>query len=219
MPPSSPAERDDLIVSWRQLAMKIANWHICRAPGIRRPHTDDIRAAALEGLVRAAHSYDPERGVSFASYAGKRIMGAVLDWSRGEDHLSRHFRELAKASGAEDLGPPAHLEDIPGWHDHFESFEAMADDLVAERQAVAAIELAARALPQKKREVLRLYYVEDLTQKQIGQQFGLTESRICQILHEAHAKLRAVLGEPMAPGSRPAPYSRRTPPLRRSTVS
>jgi len=167
--------------------MKIANRHVCRAPGVRGPHADDIRAAALEGLVRAARDFDPSRGVPFASYAGRRIEGACLDWSRGQDHLSRHFRDLAKAAGAEDLGPPVSLEQIPNWQGCFKAEDPLPDDLAAGRRAVAAIERAALALPLRMREVLRFYYTDGLTQKQIGRRFGLTEPRICQLLREATA--------------------------------
>ena len=204
--PSSPAERDELVISRIRLAAKIANRHIHRASS-RRAYADDIHATALEGLVRAAGAYKPAFGVPFPSYARRRIEGAVLDLFREQDHLSRHYRDLAKASGVEDWSPPMSIEEIQNWEERFEAETARPDDVVAERRAVVAVELAARALPPRMRDVLRLYYTEGLTQKQIGLHFGLTEPRICQILHEAHAKLRAVLGEP-PPGRRT--YSRRS---------
>lgn len=44
---------------------------------------DDVRQAALEGLVRAAHRFDPDRGIRFSTYATACISG----------HLKRHFRD------------------------------------------------------------------------------------------------------------------------------
>ena len=199
MPPSPASARDALILSWRDFALKIANWYISRARGALYAHADDVRSAAIEGLVRAAHAYVPSRGVPFPGYARRRIEGAVLDWSRDNDHLSRHFRALAKATGVEGCAPPVALEEILNWQDRFEAAAPAPDDLVAECRAVAAIERAAAALPDRMREVLRLYYNDGLNCKQVGQHFGLTESRICQILKEAHGKLRAALGEPNEP--------------------
>ena len=42
----------------------------------------------------------------------------------------------------------------------------------------------------KEQDVVRLYYYEDLTQREIGQQMGVSEARICQIHKEAKSKLR-----------------------------
>ena len=56
---------------------------------------DDLHAAGLLGLAQAARGYDPDRGVSFSTYARVRIRGAVLDELRGRDAVSRGTRRLA----------------------------------------------------------------------------------------------------------------------------
>ncbi len=48
-------------------------------------------------------------------------------------------------------------------------------------------------LPERTQMVLALYYQEDCTQAEIGEILGVTESRVCQILGEAAARLRARL--------------------------
>lgn len=52
---------------------------------------------------------------------------------------------------------------------------------------------AIRKLTQKEQTVLSLYYVEELTLKEIGKVLDLTESRICQIHSQALSKLRQML--------------------------
>lgn len=205
-------ERDDLILSWIRLATKIANRYVRRAPGARRAHAEDIRATALVGLVRAANGYDPARGVPFSSYAGRRIEGELIDWSRRNDHLTRHARGRAKATGVEAWDAPISLEEIANWPERFEAVAPGPDDSAGERHLVAAIERAAQALPPRTREILRLYYEEDRTQKEIAARFGVTETRICQLMRAAHGAIREVLGEPPAERSPQAPYSRRARP-------
>jgi len=61
------------------------------------------------------------------------------------------------------------------------------------RQLVAAID----RLPERERQVVALYYTEELTMKEIGAVLGITESRVCQIHTQAVLHLRAAL----APGS------------------
>jgi RNA polymerase sigma factor for flagellar operon FliA len=50
-------------------------------------------------------------------------------------------------------------------------------------------------LPQREHDILRLYYVHDLTLAEIGRRLGITESRVCQLRGRAVARLRERLRE------------------------
>jgi len=66
--------------------------------------------------------------------------------------------------------------------------------------------LLARAieeLPPKERQVLALYYFEELTMKEVGAVLGVGESRVSQIHSMAVVRLRARLAELTAAGSKP----------------
>jgi RNA polymerase sigma factor for flagellar operon FliA len=54
---------------------------------------DDIRSAALLGLMDASNRFDPRRGVLFKTFAERRIRGAVFDEVRRMDWFSRTLRE------------------------------------------------------------------------------------------------------------------------------
>jgi RNA polymerase sigma factor for flagellar operon FliA len=60
-------------------------------------------------------------------------------------------------------------------------------------------------LPERERNVIALYYLEELTLKEIGAVLGITESRVCQIHTQAIIHLRTLLnpkkGEPTASSS------------------
>jgi len=56
-------------------------------------------------------------------------------------------------------------------------------------RVVAAID----TLPQKERQVIALYYHEEMTLKEIGLAMGLTESRVCQIHTQAILRLKGQL--------------------------
>jgi RNA polymerase sigma factor for flagellar operon FliA len=58
---------------------------------------DDLVSAGMLGLVQAARSFDPDRGVAFDRYASTRIRGALLDELRGRDWASRSVRVKARA--------------------------------------------------------------------------------------------------------------------------
>ncbi|MGF1465939.1 MAG: RNA polymerase sigma factor FliA [Sandaracinaceae bacterium] len=65
--------------------------------------------------------------------------------------------------------------------------------LYSEAELKGRLAEAIRKLPERTQTVLALYYQEDCTQAEIGEVLGVTESRVCQILGEAAARLRALL--------------------------
>jgi RNA polymerase sigma factor FliA len=65
---------------------------------------------------------------------------------------------------------------------------------VAREELVTRLKQAMEGLGERHRQVLHLYYREDLTLKEIGVVLGVTESRVCQLVSEATIRLRALLG-------------------------
>jgi RNA polymerase sigma factor for flagellar operon FliA len=57
---------------------------------------EDAIAYGVEGLIQAIDSYDSSRGVTFASFAVRRIRGAVLDAVRKADLLPRSLRRSSR---------------------------------------------------------------------------------------------------------------------------
>ena len=57
---------------------------------------DDLIGAGTIGLIQAVDRFQPSRGLQFATYAKHRIRGAMLDFLREEDPLSRTERRLQK---------------------------------------------------------------------------------------------------------------------------
>lgn len=104
---------------------------------------------------------------------------------------------LIKAKGAvmisiEDL----HLQDVDG----HKALAVLADTqnpdplaLLVGEQEREAIGKAIENLPPKERQVLTLYYFEELTMKEIGDILNVTESRVCQIHAKAILRLKAQL--------------------------
>lgn len=57
---------------------------------------DDAMGYGTEGLIQAVDNFDPSRGTSFASFAVRRIRGAILDAIRRQDPLPRSLRRSAR---------------------------------------------------------------------------------------------------------------------------
>src|SRR5438270_4525115 len=58
---------------------------------------DELVSAGSIGLMQAAASYEPSRGLTFSTYAVPRIRGSMLDELRRHDHMSRGARRKARS--------------------------------------------------------------------------------------------------------------------------
>lgn len=61
-------------------------------------------------------------------------------------------------------------------------------------EAQTRLAAAVDALPARERQVVALYYLEELTMKEVGEVLGVTESRVSQLHTQAVLRLRAQVG-------------------------
>ena len=109
--------------------------------------------------------------------------------------LDEYFTLLNELKGVSIVS----TEDLPP--DYLERFdtEEVASSLeqgnpwqyLAKKELQQGLKKAIDALPEKEKQVLSLYYYEELTMKEIGRVLDLTESRVCQIHAQAALRLRA----------------------------
>lgn len=72
----------------------------------------------------------------------------------------------------------------------FAADDEAADETVAREDLAEKLRTALETLPARERQVLALYYYEDLTQQQIAQVLHVTESRVSQLRTQAIKRLR-----------------------------
>ena len=185
----------------------------------------DLSAIGTEELVKLARRYDEKQNDSFWGYAKTRVYGAMLDYLRSLDILSRSSRKLIKQiNKAVDL--------YMGDHDEEPSDQELAqildEDVEKIREARIAADIYAvmplddqlgkgdegETLARVEREelvdviktilshynereqmIIQLYYFEELTLKEISDILEITESRISQIHKSVIRKIQNALGE------------------------
>jgi len=91
---SQQGSADDLVRDYLPLVKKIGLHLMARLPP--NIELDDMLQVGVIGLIQAGATYDPSRGASFATYAGIRIKGAMLDEVRRNDWLPRSVQQNIK---------------------------------------------------------------------------------------------------------------------------
>jgi RNA polymerase sigma factor FliA len=185
-PTTSPRQRT-IATEDLELVRRIAGHLARRLPA--HVERDELVALGNLGLVEARARFDASRGVPFAAFAARRIRGAILDGLRSADPLTRAERSRRRAltlevecmhveSAAADA-EPAQEQNLEAW------FEALTQ--------IAAVRDALDVLPAREREIVREHFLDGRRLKQIGEDLGVSESRVSQILAVALRRLREVL--------------------------
>jgi RNA polymerase sigma factor FliA len=72
---------------------------------------EDMMSYGREGLLAAARSFDPARGVPFKRWANLRVRGAVIDGVRASSQVPRSMYARCRAPAIEALSPSGSAED------------------------------------------------------------------------------------------------------------
>lgn len=159
-------ERNDLIVNYLPLAKKLARSKSRATP--RSVQYEDLESAAYLGLVDAASKFDGQRNVSFSAYAKLRINGEMQDY----------LRQLA-------WGPRKSIKSV----------FTIEEDMFSREDKYSSefFEKATKNLNKLAKSLILMYYVQELSLKEIGEKIGVSESRISQLLKEARNTMRVNL--------------------------
>lgn len=151
---------------------------------------DDLVQEARLGLMDAAQRFDETKGASFPTFASYRIQGALKDYCRSQDFLSRRDRERVSRGDAEAnavMAPPLSLDLLvselgdatpllgssgldPGF--------GKVDDQETIR---ACLEHLSRTISPRDQLILECW-LEGWTQVRIAELCNLTEGRVSQVM-------------------------------------
>ncbi|HEY7471189.1 MAG TPA: sigma-70 family RNA polymerase sigma factor [Gemmatimonadota bacterium] len=145
----------------------------------------DLIAEGNVGLVRAAHLFDPNRGVRFISYAVWWIRQAIHRVLKENSRIARRTIRLEAPL----------FDDDDAVSSVFDADAApSAEERTLDRARGRAIRRAIATLEPRERNVLGLYFGLDgsqpLTLEEIGTIYGLSRERIRQIKERGLGRLR-----------------------------
>jgi RNA polymerase sigma factor for flagellar operon FliA len=184
----------------------------------------DLSAIGTEELIKLARRYDENLNDSFWGYAKKRVYGAMLDYLRSLDILSRASRKLVKQidyaveeyrlthdqePSDEELAEmldedvdkiheariASNIYTVMPLHDQLQvGDEGAALAQIEKDELVEVIKRVLSTYKEREQMIIQLYYFEELTLKEISNILNITESRISQIHKSVIQKIKEGIG-------------------------
>jgi RNA polymerase sigma-B factor len=226
--PLTEAARDAMITANLGLAHQLARRFLHRGEPL-----DDLVQVASVALVKSVDRFDPGRGVDFAAFATRTIIGELKRHFRDKGWAVRASRrvqelylelghatstlvqqlgrsptvaELAAATGATEEAVLEAIEAGQGYR--ASSIDATDDedqplsarlgehdgryDSVEERALLAP---ALATLPAREQSILRMRFVEGLTQSEIAATVGVSQMHVSRLLAASLKELRLRIGQ------------------------
>ena len=149
---------------------------------------EDLVSIGTIGLIKAINTFQADKNIKLATYASRCIENEILMYIR------KHSCVRAEVSIDEPLntdwdGNELLLSDILGSEENSISFEIeQFEERMAVRRAVAALD-------DREREIIELRYgmggKKELTQKEVADRLGISQSYISRLEKKIIARLRA----------------------------
>ncbi|NOR57149.1 MAG: FliA/WhiG family RNA polymerase sigma factor [Sulfurimonas sp.] len=184
----------------------------------------DLSAIGTEELIKLARRYDEKLNDSFWGYAKKRVYGAMLDYLRSLDILSRASRKLVKAidyaveehrltneeeptdselaemldeteEKVHDARIASTIYTVMPLHDQLQvGDEGAALAMIEKEELVSVIKKVLSGYNEREQLIIQFYYFEELTLREISEILDITESRISQIHKSVIHKIKESVG-------------------------
>jgi len=126
---------------------------------------EDLKSVAYFALVKAADNYNSDLG-SFCNYARIRINGDIIDYLRNFILTTNRFKPTEDLEFVENSNRTQNTKDF-------------FDFIFSKLNRIEST-------------ILRMYYLENKTMKEIGVLHGICESRISQILKKCHSRIKYI---------------------------
>ena len=186
---------------------------------------NDLISTGTEELIKLARKYDQNLNDSFWGYAKTRVNGAILDYLRSLDILSRASRKLVKSIDLEVTRYYNEHQEEPS--DEYlsktlnedikkikearicsdiyllipidEQYQIFDEEEITEKiekeELIEHIKSVLEKLSKRDQLIMQMYFFEEMNLCDIKEVLKITESRISQIIKEVIKKIRKQIGE------------------------
>jgi len=169
---------DEVLEKYKDQITKTARWYIGGLPRhVAKAEADDLISEAKIAFIDTLKTWDPRKGALW-SYVSVRLKGAMQDYlrKRGADPVTGIYEFVTSAANI------------------YMAFNRQ--ELVHEESdASITVESAMKHLSDSEKAVIKGYYNQDKTFKEIGKEIKLSESQVSRIAKTATEKLKKALNK------------------------
>ena len=208
--------RDELVRAYHGYARMMAARYYARRINDAVDYDEHVQLAQL-GLLEAIDRFDPELGLQFESFAGKRVAGAIVDGIAVMTELQQQVAERRRRGQARIASLAAGTVEAAA-EDPDELFRQLGELAVGlalgfamdseteysgepfcDHVGYASIELrqlrdqvlaAVRALPDRARTVISMHYLQQRSFAEVAAELGLSAGRVSQLHRDGIERLR-----------------------------
>lgn len=178
-PPLSLGERRDLIEAHLYRVPLIASRMLRRMP--RWVEKAELIGVGNLRLVECSSRFDESRGVSFGWFASLNIEGAMRDWCRSQDLLTRNERRGGETYERSKV-------DLKAAHDVY-----AREGRPSEIETHCDLEVLLAVIHPRYRYAVEQYFLVGRNMKSVAGDLHVNESRVCQIVKQAVETMRAAV--------------------------
>ena len=153
---------------------------------------EDLISIGTIGLIKAIHTYKPDKNIKLATYASRCIENEILMYIR-KNSGQRFEVSIDEPLNTDWDGNELLLSDV------LSSDEVDVVTEIAEREERQAIRDCVARLEERERVIIELRYGlnggEEMTQKEVADLLGISQSYISRLEKKIIAKLRDELGQ------------------------
>lgn len=199
------SERERAIAALLPLVRRIARRLHAIVP---RADLGDLIGDGYVGVVRAVDAFDPSKGASLRTYAGKIVLSAMLNGLRRMDPVPERARRVlrqgdvrspnyARANAILHRATPVSL-DSPLPAGERAPVDGSSDPavIVSERDERAYVRALVDALPDRQRRLVLAHYYGKASLRRLSEAFHISPQRASQLHVNALEKLRRVAHAP-----------------------
>ena len=164
--------------------------HIVRKYYSTSKNQEDLVSIGTIGLVKAVDTFNCDNGTRFATYAAKCIQNEILMSFRAEKKHASDISINETIDVDRDGNPLAYIDVIS-------SDENISEDIERKILSERAIRCIKSVLSLRERQIIVMRYglfgVEELTQREIAENLGISRSYVSRIEKSALEKLKSAL--------------------------
>lgn len=175
------AEQQEMVIRNEPLIYYIVN-----KMGVSYNEFEDVVSVGKIGLVKAALSFNPQKGIKFSTYASRCINNEILLYFRQEKKHSAVVISLESPIKRDTDGNELALADVISDSNDFR------EQIEAEVTFINAINFILNALSPIETTVT-LYGISGIKQKEIAKKLNISQSYVSRIERDSHVKVREFL--------------------------